>query len=312
MEETNYQISLGLVTYNQYEFLKIFMKNYIQLGQNILPLIIVDDGSDDETQLFLSSIKTEYNITVHNSLHQSIAHARNLILKMVTTPWVAFSDTDCLLNQEYFRMVQSIPKMYPRAIAVEGAVHYANAYKPAFTHSLQNEQGSMYVTANMIFHVSSVLKLGGFDPQFKNFREDVDLALRITSECGPIPFEKNLIVYHPHVPRKFLSSLKLAWKKQSNIFESEILLYKKHPNKYKLVRYSSNAKKTISNWFFKYLFLNLNIEIKCIQIQKVYTPKNFIKTVKVSVAILTTNLWEQICIIALCLLKMNKILGLKN
>ena len=310
MEETKNQISLGLVTYNQCELLKIFIQNYMQFGQKILPLFIVDDGSEDETRLFLSSLKTESNITIHTTSHESIAHARNLILKIVTTPWLAFSDTDCVLNQDYFRLIQNIPTQYADAVGIEGAIHYAHSYKPPFTHSLRNEQGSMYATANMIFHVPSVLKLGGFDLQYKNFREDVDLALRITSQGAPIPFAQNLIVYHPHVPRKLLPSLKSAWKKQSNIIGSEILLYQKHPIHYKFVRYHSNANKTIWNWFIKYLILNLIAEINCIQLKKIFLQRNILKSIQISFAIIITNLWEQICIIILCLLKINTLLGL--
>jgi glycosyltransferase involved in cell wall biosynthesis len=246
-------ITLALATYNQAALLRRFLENYRRHGEGLVPLLIVDDGSDDETPALLRAAEAPPRVTVHRLKHVSAAHARNHALRACRTPWIAFSDTDCLLDAAYFDTLARIPARYPGAHAVEGAVRSSPGPKPPFTHSLHNTAGGTYATANMAFKVEDILALGGFDEGFPaNFREDTDLALTILDRLGPIPFCPDLAVEHPHLPRRFAKALRNAFATQSLLVGAEMRLYSKHPGSYARVRHHRDARGTLLAWCLKH------------------------------------------------------------
>lgn len=249
-------IALAVPTYNQAGLLRDFLRVWRECGADLVPLIVVDDGSADGTQEVLRAA-THPRLTAHRLPHVSAAHARNHALRNAPTPWLAFTDTDCILSREYFETLAGIPARYPGAVAVEGAVRPVAGPKPPFTHSLHNPGGT-YATANMVFKAAEVLALGGFDEAFTaNYREDTDLALTLLDKGIEIPFCAELAVEHPHLPRPFLRSLRAAYATQRRLVRAEALLYRKHPASYARVRHCRDARGTLSAWRRKYFALYL-------------------------------------------------------
>ncbi len=246
------EITLALVTYNQAYYLKIFLQNYLLHNHMGIPLLIIDDGSTDETSALLKKVPP--SIKVFNTSHQSIAAARNLALKNCETPWIAFSDTDCILSETYFNCIQQIPNKYAGFPALEGSVWPPYKSIPPLTHFVMNRKGGMYVTANMAYHIESINTLGGFDLAFGNYREDVDLALTILEQKKTIPFWLEWKVEHPYIPRKFWKTLKNLYTDQYKIVQTEIRLYVKHPLTYNKVRFANNAERTLKNWCQRHTF----------------------------------------------------------
>lgn len=245
-------ISLALATYNQAPLLRRFVDNYLRDGAGIVPLIIVDDGSRDGTADILGALPPEAGISVHRLEHVSVSRARNHALRNCPGPWIAFSDTDCRLDRRYFETLGAIPERYAGSAAVEGAVLPEPGPKPPFHHSLFNARGGTFATANMAFHVATALEAGGFDEGFGNYREDADLALTLIGRGHAVPFCPDLAVFHPHLPRKFLPSLRTAFATQKAVIRSETRLYRKHPTGYALVRHHPDAATTIGAWRRKY------------------------------------------------------------
>jgi glycosyltransferase involved in cell wall biosynthesis len=246
-------ITLALATYNQAALLRRFLENYRRHGAGLVPLLIVDDGSGDGTPGLLRDAEALPQTTVHRLEHVSAAHARNHALRSCRTPWIAFSDTDCLLDGAYFETLAKVPDRFPGAHAVEGAVRSSPGPKPPFTHSLRNTAGGTYATANMVFKVADILAIGGFDEGFPaNFREDTDLALTILDRLGPIPFCPDLAVEHPHLPRGFGKALRNAYATQSLLVGAEMRLYRKHPESYSRVRHHRDARGTLLAWCLKH------------------------------------------------------------
>jgi glycosyltransferase involved in cell wall biosynthesis len=305
-------ISLALVTYNQAAFLRRFLENYRNYGLNHVELIIIDDGSTDETTEILAALTHIKSIHCHRIIHGSIAKARNYALEHCASPWLAFSDTDCILDRKYFETLPTLPSQFPYAIALEGAVWPPLGHRPPFSHSLANSFGGMYVTANMVFQVPEIRKLGGFDEAFKNYREDSDLALSILEKVGPIPFLPELTVVHPYIPRKFFESMRTALMRQSGIISSEIRLFEKHSQTYALIRHYRDAHSTLKSWCLKhslrslkyvssYLFLTPDLSLS----QKISGITPSIKEVIISVI-------EQGCVAILCMLQWKKIKRLNS
>lgn len=290
-------ITLALVTRDQAPYLRVFLANWLRHGAGI-PLIVIDDGSSDATPDILAAIPKEAPASVHRITHVTIAHARNQALARAATPWIAFSDTDCLLGADYFAALAALPGRFPGAAAVEGAVRPPDGPPPPFTHGVANLKGGFYATANMVFHVPTVRALGGFDEaRFGNYREDTDLALTLLEQKGAIPFYPELIVAHPYVPRRFMKSLSRFWTDQSRILTAEMRLFEKHPATYARVRHRRNARATVLAWCLRH-FLSA---------ARRSAPPFGIATLKT----LLVAACEQIALLTLCLLRAGKILRLK-
>jgi glycosyltransferase involved in cell wall biosynthesis len=306
-------ISLALATYNQADLLRRFLDNWLRDGAALIPLIVVDDGSGDATGEVLRSLDGHPRATVHRLPHVSAAHARNHALAHCPTPWIAFSDTDCLLDRGYFTTLATIPERYPRSAAVEGAVRPTPGPKPPFTHSLHNPTGGTYATANMVFRVKTVQALGGFDEGFTvNFREDTDLALTILDRLGPIPFCPELAVEHPHLPRRFAQALRAAYRTQDRLVRAEMRLYQKHPFTYARVRHYPDARGTLLAWCRKYFALYLKECLRYLFRTPGLTPAQRVRGLVPAGQAMTVAFLEQVCIAAICLANLGKIARLKS
>ncbi|GEM_PF-1873766 len=307
------QIALALATYNQADLLRRFLANYLRDGAGQVPLIVIDDGSTDGTPQILAGAASHAGITVHRLPHVSAAHARNHALRTATVEWLAFSDTDCLLDGNYFRALASLPARYPGAAAVEGAVRPTPGPKPPFTHSLHNPTGGTYATANMVFRVRDILALGGFDEGFTvNFREDTDLALTILDRVGAIPFCPDLVVEHPHIPRDFATALRKAYATQDRVVRAEIRLYQKHPISYARVRHFRDARGTLLAWCRKYFALYLKECLRYLFRTPGLTVGDRLRGLLPAVQAMIVALVEQICIGAICMVQLGKITRLKS
>lgn len=305
------EIALAVPTYNQAGLLRAFLSAWRKSGADLVPLIVVDDGSEDATPEVLREA-AHPRLTVHRLAHVSAAHARNHALRHAPTPWLAFTDTDCILSRAYFRTLAEIPSRYPGAIAVEGPVRPVAGPKPPFTHSLHNPGGA-YATANMVFHVEEVLALGGFDEGFTaNYREDTDLALTLLDRGVSIPFCADLAVEHPHLPRGFLRSLRAAYRTQARVVGAEMRLYRKHPGSYARVRHHRDARGTLADWCVKYFALYLKECFRYLFREPGLRAGERLRAVLPSFQAMIVALAEQTCIVGLCMVKWGEIARLKG
>lgn len=297
------EICLALATYNQAALLRRFLDNYLRDGASLVPLLVVDDGSADGTADMLAGLPSGAGIRVHRLPHVSVSHARNEALRRSPTPWLAFSDTDCLLDRRYFETLKSLPERYAGAAAVEGAVHPVPGPKPPFHHSLFNAKGGTFATANMAFHVPTALAAGGFDEGFGNFREDADLALTLLDRGGHLPFCPDLVVLHPHVPRNFQAAVRKAYATQRAVILSEMRLYRKHPTSYARVRHHPDAAGTLRAWRRKYAGLYIRECIQYLIRTRGLAAAERLKGLGLACQAVAVALLEQACANIVCLLR---------
>jgi glycosyltransferase involved in cell wall biosynthesis len=305
------EIALAVPTYNQAGLLRAFLSAWRERGADLIPLIVVDDGSTDATAEVLAAA-AHPRLTVHHLPHVSAAHARNHALRHAHAPWLAFTDTDCILSRAYFETLAALPARYPDAVAVEGAVRPVAGPKPPFTHSLHNPGGT-YATANMAFQAAAVLAVGGFDEAFTaNFREDTDLALTLLDRGFAIPFCADLVVEHPHLPRGFLRSLRAAHATQARLVRAEMRLYRKHPSSYGRVRHHPDARGTLADWCAKYFALYLKECLRYLFREPGVGAGDRLRALWPSAQAMIVALAEQACIVALCMVKWRQIARLKR
>jgi glycosyltransferase involved in cell wall biosynthesis len=300
-------ITLAVPTFNQAALLDLFLQRYLKWGAELVPLIIIDDGSSDNTKFILDKISSSANFKFISIAHGGAAKARNEAIKVCDTDWIAFSDTDCEMDKEYFQTLVRIPLIYPSAMAIEGAVIPPRGARPPLVHWLENENGGAYATANFIIRVQVIRSLGGFDESFpSNLREDTDLGLSLSKLHGKPIFHPMLRIHHPFIPRPFWKSFYGAWNRQKNTLQAELRLYIKHPESYATVRRLPSAQATILWWQRRHTAFYFRESWPWLCTQLTGGVSTSLQGLFVFTAAMILATWEQICINILCLLGYNK------
>ena len=85
-------ISIVIPTYNRCELLKRAINSVLDQTINVREIIIVDNGSTDNTYEMISSLYPE--ITYVHEKRKGVSIARNLGIKNCHSTWIAFLDSD--------------------------------------------------------------------------------------------------------------------------------------------------------------------------------------------------------------------------
>jgi glycosyltransferase involved in cell wall biosynthesis len=165
-------------------------------------LIVVDDGSTDETECLLNKY-SDKRITVFKQDNKGVSSARNRGIEVARGEWVAFLDSDDWWDQNKLQITCE-------AIHNKSACKFFHTQEIWYRHGVElkqkskhlNPTGDVYAEAVRICSISastavihnSILKeIGVFDESFEAC-EDYDLWLRITAE-HPIYLIKQFLTF---------------------------------------------------------------------------------------------------------------------
>jgi len=224
------EISVIIPTYNRYQTLRKTIESLLNqdLEKDKYEIIVVDDGSTDETKWEIQS----YPIKYIRQEHQGPAIARNTGVKIATGKLLAFIDSDAIADKEWLKKALSHFQS-PSLTILEGKIiNPSSEPLSLFAHTFENLKGGLYQTCNIFIRREVFVAVNGFDPAFGKdyfFREDSDLIFTLM-EKGLFRgiFAEDVIVYHP--PR--ISSPKMLID-QAKRYQWDPLLYKKHPKLYR-------------------------------------------------------------------------------
>ena len=182
-------LSIIIPAYNEAKSIPSCIKSLVMQKYPKLKLIVVNDGSTDNTGTVVKGLMKKYrNMVYVEKRNGGKASALNTGLKYVNTELFGFIDADTLLSANALKsMVNYIDG---RAVAVIAAI---KPHKPknfmerlqkieyliaSFTRRLMAFLDSLYFTPGFALYKTSVIKqLGGFDE--KNITEDLEIGLRL-------------------------------------------------------------------------------------------------------------------------------------
>jgi len=107
------EISVIVPTYNRAELIASTLKSIIQQTYRPSEIIVVDDGSSDDTEAVVDGFGQSVKYTrIENS---GECRARNIGVQISSSPWVAFCDSDDLWHPEKLmlqaRIIESAPNV---------------------------------------------------------------------------------------------------------------------------------------------------------------------------------------------------------
>ncbi|HEY8720522.1 glycosyltransferase family 2 protein [Pengzhenrongella sp.] len=185
-------------------------------------VLVIDQGGDEETAVVIATRAAAGLQVIHvRSALRGLSAARNTGLRQVSTPWVAFTDDDCVPSPTWLAAIsrragapdapdgvsgrvlplgEPAPGTYPLSLRVstEPAVFAGRA--------LPWEVGT---GGNMALRVAAVRDVGGYDERLGSGTpgqagEDLEIIHRLLRAGATLAFDPDVIVLHARVtaPRR--------------------------------------------------------------------------------------------------------------
>lgn len=224
------KVSVIVCSYNGGQTLEDCLESLKHIDYPDYEVIVVDDGSTDNTQEILKNHPWVKAITQPN---KGLSVARNVGAAAATGEILAYTDSDCMADPDWlFYLVGTLlsgnyagvggPNISPPAENWHQACVAAAPGGPS--HVLLTDVIAEHIPGcNMAFHRWAFDRIGGFDPEYRKAGDDVDFCWRLQQEGQIIAFSPAAIVWHY---RRF--TLKAFRKQQEGYGEAESLLRFKH------------------------------------------------------------------------------------
>ena len=224
------KVSVIVCSYNGGQTLEACLSSLKKIDYPDYEVIVVDDGSTDNTKEILSH--HPWVKAIHQTNH-GLSVARNVGATASTGDIIAYTDSDCMADPDWlFYLVGTLlsgdyagvggPNISPPAENWHQACVAAAPGGPS--HVLLTDVVAEHIPGcNMAFHRWAFDRIGGFDPEYRKAGDDVDFCWRLQQENLVIAFSPSAIVWHY---RRF--TLKAFRKQQEGYGEAESLLRFKH------------------------------------------------------------------------------------
>ena len=252
-------ISVVMATYNRSALLELQLQAFKNqtLPKDRFEIIIVNDGSEDETELVLINWTFLLpNLRFYTQPNSGPAVARNQGVEIARGEVIAFTDDDCIVDPNWLENIQSAFENEDVQV-LEGLTYTNRKLRTPLTHQIENLSWNPVIpTCNAAYRKVFFKEIGGFDEHFPfPHNEDTELAWRVLEQTEVI-FDKKVRVYHPPIKVSFSSQLR-----RMKMLSSEFILYKKNKEGYKKWRTAHPWITIYKEVFFKHQLLNLKFHL---------------------------------------------------
>ena len=227
------RVSVVVCSYNGGRTLDQCLRSLRALEYPDNEVIVVDDGSTDETRAILARFP---EVRAFHHPNRGLSVARNVGLHSATGALIAYTDSDCYADPHWlthlvyqFQCTDAAAVGGPNLTPEDGWLAACVAAAPGQpTHVLESDQVAEHIPGcNMAFRREALAALNGFDPQYTKAGDDVDVCWRLQQAGYWIAFAPGAFVWHHRRqnPRAFL-------RQQAGYGEAEALLQFKHPDRF--------------------------------------------------------------------------------
>ena len=120
------KVSVIVPTYNNENYISKCLISLIQQTLKEIEIIIVDDGSDDNTLSLLDSFKVDTRIRVLTQEHKKQGAARNFGMNNARGEYIGFVDSDDWVDTDFYEKLYTAAKKYDSDIALATNVRIGN------------------------------------------------------------------------------------------------------------------------------------------------------------------------------------------
>lgn len=204
-------ITVVVPSYNRLDQLRVCVSKLLEqdfLGGQF-EIIIVDDGSSRPIRKSELKELDDARIQVLRKENGGPGSARNFALSRVTSPFVAFTDDDCLPPPNWLRTLWECLQHNPGALVGGISVNvlsedrFATASQLVLNaayefHNPASEPASFLASNNFACETVVIRRLGGFNEQFRFSAEDRDFCARLKLSGHEIVYVADAAIAHSH------------------------------------------------------------------------------------------------------------------
>lgn len=214
------------------------------LGRERFEIIVVDDGSTDNT----AALAQQYEIRYVFQENHGPASARNAGVAVASGEIVLFTDADCMPCPDWVQEMVC-PFSDSGIVAVKGRYRTRQTqwmarfaqmeFEDRYDMLQKHDTIDMIDTYSAAFRKDVFLRTGGFDTSFpKANGEDAELSYRLASDGCKMVFNPKAVVFHTH-PSTLVKYLKIKfWRGYWRM-----AVYRKYPHKAFKDTYTPNVLK---------------------------------------------------------------------
>lgn len=225
--------SVVIPTYNRKEMLVRCLATLERQCGKAPPfeVIVVDDGSKDGTGEYLNIQEYPFPLKYLRVKNGGPSCARNAGAAMATGSYLAFSEDDVVVGEEWLSRAARHLKRTGTDV-LEGTTIYQHTKKEV--RRFEKQRQPSFIPCNLFIKREVFNRIGGYDESFFDprsglyFREDADLGFRLLAAGHTITLVPDVVVEHP--PQ--FPALADCWRHaQRYVFDP--LLYRKHPFRFR-------------------------------------------------------------------------------
>lgn len=190
------EISVIIPTYNSASFLEESVTNVLQQGMRPLEILIVDDGSTDETAKVAQALPGSVRY-IHQE-NSGPAAARNRGLELAQGNIIAFLDADDLWPEDKLERQTALLRERPEVEVVQGFVQWMRLVDSSDGQRRYRPLGEPYASFNLgaaLFRKSVFDRIGYLDATLHH-SEDVDWYLRAREQGVSILVQESIALYY--------------------------------------------------------------------------------------------------------------------
>jgi glycosyltransferase involved in cell wall biosynthesis len=225
------RVSVVVASYNGARTLESCLASLERLNYPNYEVILVDDGSTDNTSTVAARYKSVRRIQQPN---RGLSAARNTGLAAATGEVVAYTDSDCRADEDWlFYLIADLLRgsfvgvgghnLLPDDDSCVAAAVMVSPGGPA--HVMLDDRVAEHIPGcNMAFYKWALVEIGGFDPLFRIAGDDVDICWRLQQRGYQIGFSPAGFVWHYR-----RSTVRAYLQQQRGYGAAEALLVRRHP-----------------------------------------------------------------------------------
>src|SRR6266699_1946450 len=199
------RVSVVIFSHNGARTIRDSLEGLKKLAYPNYDVIVVDDGSTDQT----AAIASEYDCQVIRTANQGLSSARNTGWQAATGEIVAYIDDDAYPDPHWLHYLTAPfltttnvtqaavggPNIAP---PTDGFIAQCVAHAPGGpTHVLLSDREAEHIPGcNMAFRRAWLQAIGGFDTQFRVAGDDVDVCWSLQAHGWTLGFSPAAVVWH--------------------------------------------------------------------------------------------------------------------
>lgn len=228
------RVSVVVCSYNGSKTLQECLESLMKLDYADYEVILVNDGSTDATEEIAAKFPT---VVYHHQENRGLSVARNVGAHLASGEIVAYTDDDCVIDEHWLhylvramldQQVEGIggPNITPEFDSWVAKCVASSPGNPS--HVMLDDRHAEHIPGcNMAFRRSTLLGMGGFDPQYRVAGDDVDVCWRLLDAGLDIGYAPGAMVWHHR-----RATVDAYARQQKGYGRSEAMVRFKHPQRF--------------------------------------------------------------------------------